>query len=432
MSAGSATDVETSITKRTWLLVLAIIATSWLAFGIELGLAMPPGEQGPCLTSTQVVSMDGDLTVHLYFPTGDTCDAGIAAPYPAIAFAHGFSMFGLSNGASDNQGNGEHLASWGYVVAIPELPDDFEGRLTAMQRVLSYLETQAASEGSVLYRRVDAARLAAAGHSLGGATALVLTSRDSRIRAVVALDPVYHTGGFGGEGEALWDPEADAPLIAVPAGILGAPARSCNAGADYADIYPWVGATHKASYTLAGGSHCDFNDPGNRFCGLICGPADPARTDLSQKYMTAWFNYYLYLRVNEHTYLYGPESDADVDAGRIEREVDTAPRDLTASGAVEAIRLEWTPHEHPIVAGYNVYRRSSGADFGETSYGQVGWTGAYTDGDVVVGQTYSYTVRSRDAGGNVHEPADEVSAVAQDGERPRRLFYLPLVLRAAE
>ncbi len=89
------------------------------------------------------------------------------------------------------------------------------------------------------------------------------------------------------------------------------------------------------------------------------------------------------------------------------------------------------PYEHPIIAGYNVYRRSSGVGFDETPYAQVGWAGTYTDADVAAGQIYSYTVRSRDAGGNVHEPADEVCAVAEDGKRPRAFLYLPLVLSAA-
>jgi dienelactone hydrolase len=423
---------KAGLSRGTGALVLAIIASSWLAFTLQTGAAMTPGEQGPCLLSRETVVIDGDLTAHLYFPTADACSAGIAAPYPAIAFAHGFSMFGLSNGAQDNAGNGEHLASWGYVVAIPELPDDFTVRLEAMQEVLSYLETEAVSEGSVLYQRVDTERLAVVGHSLGGATALALAGRDARVKAVVALDPVYHTGGFGGEGEVLWNPEVEAPRIAIPTGILGAPSSSCNAGADYADIYPWVGATHKASYTLVGGSHCDFNDPGNRFCGLLCGQADPARTGLSQKYMTSWFNYYLYLRANEYTYLYGAESEADVDAGHIVRRVDTAPRGLAATAPVAAVRLDWTPYAHPIIAGYNVYRRVPGAGFGTTPYAQVGRTGAYTDTDVVAGQVYSYILRSRDANGNVHGAADEVSAIAQGGETPLWIVYLPLVVRAAD
>jgi hypothetical protein len=198
------------------------------------------------------------------------------------------------------------------------------------------------------------------------------------------------------------------------------------------DIYPWVGATHKASYTLVGGSHCDFNDPGNRFCGLICGRVNPARTDLGQKYMTAWFKYYLCFRAGEYIYIYGSESEADVDAKKIEREIATAPRGLIATGAIEAIHLQWTPYAHPIVAGYNVYRRSPGASYDETPYAQVAWTGTYSDTNVVAGQIYSYTVRSRDTDGNVHGPADEASAVARGGGSPPHPFYVPLWLRAVQ
>jgi pimeloyl-ACP methyl ester carboxylesterase len=272
---------------------------------------------------------------------------------------------------------------------------------------------------------VDTDRLAAAGHSLGGTTALALAGQDPRIQAVVALDPVYHTGGPGG-GDALWDPEAEGPGIRVPAGILGAPGSSCNADADYARIYPWVGATHKASYTLVGGSHCDFTDPGHSYCGLICGPADPARTDLGQKYMTAWLNYYLYLNTGSYGELYGAGANADVEDGLIERRVDTAPRGLAASGIAQAIRLDWTPYAHPIIAGYELYRRLPGESYAGTPRARVGRTGMYTDTGVVIRQVYSYTVRSRDAAGNLHQAASEVAAMA-DGDAPGATMYLPLI-----
>jgi dienelactone hydrolase len=423
IKAGNTTEVS----KTTWLLVLMIITVAWLAAAIQPGGAMQAGMRGPCVISSQVVVVGGDLTAHLAYPRETTCGAGIMAPYPAVAFAHGFSMFGLSNGALDNIGNGEHLASWGYVVAIPELPDDFEARITAMQQVLSYMETETRSVGSFLYQKVDTDRMAVAGHSLGGATALALTSRDPRIRAVVALDPVYHTGGPGG-GDVLWDPEGEGPEIEVPAGILGAPGSSCNADADYARIYPWVGATHKASYTLVGGSHCDFNDPGHSLCGLLCGAADPARMDLSQKYMTAWLNYYLYLDTGSYDDLYGAGANADVENGLIQRQTDTAPRGLTASGIEQAIRLDWTPYAHPIVAGYDLYRRLRGESYAGTPYARLGRTGTYQDTGVVAGQVYSYTVHSRDAAGNLHQAASEVAAAAR-GDAPGATTYLPLITR---
>lgn len=420
-------ETKAGVANRWWLLVPSIVGLTLLVLAVRPWAATSADARGPCALSSQVVDVDGDLTVHLVYPSAATCGGSLRAPYPAIAFAHGFSMFGLSNGAQDNLGNGEHLASWGYVVAIPVLPDDWQERLTAMGRVLSYLEAEAGVEDSFLYQKVDTGRLAAAGHSLGGATALALARQDVRIRAVVALDPVYHTGGPGG-GEELWDPAEQGPQIVVPTGILGAPESSCNADADYARIYPWVGAMHKASFMLVGGSHCDFSDPGNVFCGIVCGSPDPARTELGKKYMTAWFNYYLYLDTTSYDLLYGAAGDADVSEGRIERNAHTAPRDLAAADG-PAIRSSWTPYEHPIVAGYHIYRRRPGEPYAGPPIARVGRIGAYLDTGVVAGQLYSYTVRSHDPAGNLHQAADEVSALAREHETPNNRLYLALILR---
>ena len=391
--------------------------------------ASDPGDPGPCAVASQTVYVNGDLETHIHYPNGDQCGTDIIAPYPGIAFAHGFSMFGLTNGAEDNAGNGHHLASWGYVVAIPVLPDDVEGRIADMQDVLSYLEEQTDTPGSFLHQQVDVERLAVTGHSFGGATILALSARDSRVKAVVALDPVYHQGGPGGNPE-IWDPDAEGPDIAVPTCILGAPPSNCNSEADYAEIYPFVGATHKASFLIVGASHCDFMDPGNWACGLVCeGSTSTERTDLAQKYMTAWFNYYLHLNTGDYEYLYGTEGDADIAVGLVERQVDTAPRGLTARGLMAAVALEWELYRHPIVAGYNIYRRLPGEAYSETPYAQIGRGSTYTDTAVTSGQVYSYTLRSYDPAGNLHQPCDEVSAVTQV---PTSWHYLPIVLHTQD
>jgi hypothetical protein len=64
------------------------------------------------------------------------------------------------------------------------------------------------------------------------------------------------------------------------------------------------------------------------------------------------------------------------------------------------------------VAGYNVYRRLPGQNYYETPYAHLGVLGAYADTSLVGGQVYSYTVRSYDAAGNLHQASSEVSAVA--------------------
>jgi len=419
--------------KKVYILCLLLVAGTLASLAGYAGpqAAADPGDPGPCQVSSQIVSVNGSLETHVYYPNSNQCSAGLNAPYPAIAFAHGFSMFGLSDGAADNAGNGEHLASWGYVVAIPRLPDDVEGRITDVQAVLSYLEAQTDTPGSFLYQKVDINRLAAAGHSFGGATVLALAARDSRVKAAVALDPVYHQGGPGSNPE-IWDPDVEGPEIAAPTCILGAPSSTCNSEADYAEIYPFVGATHKASFLIVGASHCDFMDPGQFFCTLVCGgTTDSQRTRLIQKIMTAWFNYYLHLDTDYYTYLYGTQAGADIAAGKIERQVDTAPRGLAATGLAEAVTLVWELYEHPIVAGYNLYRRLPGEAYTETPHARVGRTFTYLDAGLQAGQVYSYTLRSRDAAGNLHEPSGEVSAVPGDVAAWAHL-YLPIVLHTQD
>jgi dienelactone hydrolase len=335
-------------------LAIALLAAGILLLAVLMAEqakgASDPGLEGPCAVTSQDVEISG-TAARVFYPSTTACGSHAAKPFAAIAFAHGFSMFGLSDGVSENVANGEHLASWGYVVVIPELPDDAEERAGILTDSLSFLESANKNSSSFLYGKVDNKRLTTAGYSLGGATALAVAARDKRVTAVVALDPVYHTGNFGGEGDPIWDPVAEAPKITVPAGILGAPASSCNAEADYAEIYPLVGSDHKASYFVTGASHCVFADPGSSFCSFVCnGGTAPEMTSLSKKYMSAWFNYYVQLKPDFYTYLFGARAQADVDAGSIEMSKNTYPTSLTAGASFNSVRLSWDYYAHPIVA----------------------------------------------------------------------------------
>ena len=167
----------------------------------------------------------------------------------------------------------------------------------------------------------------------------------------MVLGLVYHTGGPGQPEDPVWDLVSEGPKVVVPSLVLGALPSYCNSDADYAGIYPVLGATHKAQFLITGASHCDFADPGNRFCGLMCGATDRDRTRLSQKYTAAWLNYYLYHDAGSFGSLYGSEANHDEASGLVQRQLDTAPREVYATGMAEAVLLEWTAYDHPMVAG---------------------------------------------------------------------------------
>jgi hypothetical protein len=194
-----------------------------------------------------------------------------------------------------------------------------------------------------------------------------------------------------------------------------------------------VGALHKAQYLITGASHCDFADPGSRFCGLLCGATDPVRTDLSQKYMAAWFNYYLHHDTGSFGPIYGSGADHDIASGLVQRLLDTAPRPVQATGKAEAVLLEWKAYDHPMVAGYSAHRRRAGETYPDVPQLLVGRTGSYLDAGLADGQAYFYVIGSHDRAGNRHQLSPEVSARTLGEPIPPpdldEILYLPLIWR---
>ena len=359
-----------------------------------------------------------ELVTDIYYPSSNGGVDPSGAPYATLVFAHGFMA---SRGGYP--GHGEHLASWGYIVAIPDFPDeDTEVRASDIQHLFSYLEAEDANGGSLFFQKIDTDRFGLTGHSLGGLGTLMVAARDDRINmAGVPLDPA---GGMLSD----WDHEAEAPNITAPLVVIGAPAQLCNNSAEYNDWYLHIGATHKAKFVIANGTHCDFMNTDDEMqligCSFMCGEFSEERLEIAVRYMTAWFNYYLRLDTNYYTYLYGDEADEDIQAGRITRDVQTAPRDVAATGRAGAVELTWSLYDHPIIAGYNIYRSQQSGNYPSTPYAQVGRESSYEDRDVVPGQRYYYVLRSRDAAGNEHQPSGEVSAVPE----VEYLLYLPVIL----
>ena len=396
-------------------------------------MSVDPGQSGPYAVAHVTITATNpntgsELVTDIYYPSSSGGVDPSGAPYPTLVFAHG-----LQASRIDHSGNGQHLASWGYIVAIPDFPDDdIEVRASDIQRLFSYLEAENANMGSLFSQKIDTGRFGMAGHSLGGLGTLMTSARDARINlAAVPLDPVNPPDWLG---NGTWDFEGEAPDITAPIGLIGAPAHTCNWDAQYNEMIPYIGATHVAKFVIVGGGHCDFLDGDDplraQVCGLLCGVQfSQERSELAERYTTAWFNYYLRLDTDFYAQLYGDQADQDIQAGRITRYVRTAPRGVAARGRVRAVGLTWTLYDHPIIAGYNIYRSQRSGNYPSIPYAQVGRVSSYVDTQVVPGRRYFYVLRSRDAAGNEHQPSDEVSAVPTGAWLDHHV-YLLLILKS--
>lgn len=150
-------------------------------------------------------------TVVRYPPSG--------GPYPLIVFGHGYSV--------TPKPYARLLRRWadaGYVVAAPVFPlgnanapggpdeSDLLNQPRDMSFAISELLDLTAHATSRLYGRIDASRIAVAGHSDGAETALAVAydhrSRDRRVRAAIVLSGA----ALPGMGPF---PRAGPPLLAV-------------------------------------------------------------------------------------------------------------------------------------------------------------------------------------------------------------------------
>jgi predicted dienelactone hydrolase len=144
--------------------------------------------------------------VRFYFPTAGSQPAHAGAPFPLVVFSHG------NNSEPENYAPLlSALTRAGFVVAAPAYPLSSHAGggspvdLPNQPRDASFVIDRALAEsrGSTwMHGLIDAGRIGAAGHSLGGMTtyALALNTccRDTRVKAAEVIDGV--AAGFPSAG----------------------------------------------------------------------------------------------------------------------------------------------------------------------------------------------------------------------------------------
>jgi hypothetical protein len=239
---------------------------------------------GPHPVTTRDATI-GSTSVHLVYPT----DAPPPAGFDGVAFAHGFQL--KTNGYDALL---THLASWGYVVVSTDYPGTlFSIDHNDVAKALTAARTAMASGTITGLPKVDATKIAAAGHSLGGKGAVMAVLADPAFAAALTLDPVDGNPGnpLGSTTDATHpqlNPTAVAQL-AVPIAYFGATQSHCGSnacaptGLDAAEFFKNTPATvPHYLFTVLDFGHMQFLDDPS--CGFVCsacasgnGAIDPRR-----------------------------------------------------------------------------------------------------------------------------------------------------------
>lgn len=286
-----------------------------------------PREPGPFTweTSSHALDLDGtSIPLTLYIPD----DPG---PHPVVVLTHGFQL-----SPADYESYGEHLASWGYVAVLPQLPGSLLDPSTHVQLrawivgILDWIEVVGADAQAPLLGRADPETIGLAGHSMGGKISFLTASSDPRPRAVFGIDPVDAAGGPG-QGPSPDYPSVTPelmPLVVVPIAVVGETTNSsgglggaCAPSADNFEQYFNHAQSEALQIEVLGANHMSFLDDPN--CGIAClacpaGTDDPAETRrLTHGYMIAFFGRTLRGNDGWTEWLTGAPAQADVDAGLV-------------------------------------------------------------------------------------------------------------------
>jgi dienelactone hydrolase len=135
----------------------------------------------------------------VWFPGGGTT-VSAGGPWPPVVLVHAFEF-----GAGDYAGWARTIASWGFVVAVPDHADplvgvDNEKQVRTTLGVMDWLVAQNADPKSPFRGQLDLQKFGFVGHSLGGGAAIVAGTRAitlGRVKAAVGIAPAALTTQAG-------------------------------------------------------------------------------------------------------------------------------------------------------------------------------------------------------------------------------------------
>ncbi|MBX3618418.1 MAG: dienelactone hydrolase family protein [Rhizobacter sp.] len=213
----------------------------------------------------------------IYYPTA-------SGSYGAIAISPGFTAY-----QSSISWLGTRLASRGFVVITIDTittSDQPDSRGRQLKAALDKVVSLSRTAGNVLYGKVDANRLAVAGHSMGGGGTLAAARDNPSLKAAVPLAPWHTTKFFS--------------TIRVPTLIIGGESDTIAPVASHS-----IPFYTSLSSSIAKG-YMELNNASHFF------PQTSTYYPLVGKYMISWFKRFVDEDTRYSPFLCGAPHQSDV------------------------------------------------------------------------------------------------------------------------
>lgn len=202
-----------------------------------------------------------------------------AGQYPLVVATHGWSA-----GRVNQMGWARHMASYGYVVLVPGMPNPIAPDQAVWSANIRTLATNAvnASLFPQLAAKIDATKIVYEGFSAGG-LASTLAAKAKAPTLLVLLDPVDNNA------------QGSAALTSVCSPVLNffTQPSGCNNNMGWS-TFASTGTGPLVRIGIKGSTHCDGEDEARGLCGPFCGgAAKTTNRDTIRKYLVAYLEWKL-------------------------------------------------------------------------------------------------------------------------------------------
>jgi predicted dienelactone hydrolase len=213
------------------------------------------------------------LAATIYRPGG-------AAMPPLVVVSPGFQMR-----RTQYASYARHLATWGFTVVLTDYAD--AGFFPDHQKLAD--DVSAVIDHAIAQLAVDPARIAAAGHSLGGKISVFAATQDPRIGAVIGWDPVDSQSPSVAP-QKMAGMTAAVAVVGETTNASGGGMPCAPAAENFEQFYAAAPAP-AISLAVRGADHMDWvDDPSCSLCGFCTAggaPAELART-VTRRLDVAW------------------------------------------------------------------------------------------------------------------------------------------------
>lgn len=202
-----------------------------------------------------------------------------AGQYPLVVATHGWSA-----GRVNQMGWARHLASYGYVVVVPGMPNPLQPDQAVWSANIRTIASNAtnASLFPQIAAKIDRTKIVYEGFSAGG-LASTLAAKAQAPTLLVLLDPVDNNN-LGATAM---------PSICSPVLSFFTQPSACNNQMGWS-AYASTGTGPFVRLGIKASTHCDGEDEARALCGTFCGgAAKPANRDNIRKYMVAYLEWKL-------------------------------------------------------------------------------------------------------------------------------------------